>query len=148
MTTYAGPSAGGQTLSNITNTNQYTNGCSDADTCYRGNYLSQSLPTTVLYSNGSPSVSTQTQVLYNSAVGKTSAVKEWDYGANFGGTPTRETDYDYTGTDVHQVTVARPRMVTLRMRQEHQGSRSMGRKMQAVLICRRSRDGSTLEVRP
>jgi RHS repeat-associated protein len=105
VTTYTGQSAGGQTLSNITSVNQYTNGCSNANTCSGGNYLSQSLSTTVLYANGSPSVSTQTQSLYNSAVGKLSAVKEWDYGTDFNGTPTRETDYSYTGVDIQQVTV-------------------------------------------
>lgn len=105
VTTYTGPSTSGQILANITNVDQYTNGCSNANTCFGANYLNQSLSTTVLYANGSPSVSTQTQVLYNSAVGKTSAVKEWDYGANFSGTPTRETDYTYTGIDAQLVTV-------------------------------------------
>src|SRR5216683_1890322 len=74
---YTGPAANGQTLSNMTSVNQYTNGCSNAYTCVGGNYLNQSLSTTVLYANGSPSVSTQTQSLYNSAVGKIGAVQQW-----------------------------------------------------------------------
>ncbi len=98
VTTYAGPAANGQILTNITNVDQYTNGCSDASACSGANYLSQSLSTTVLYANGSPSVSTQSQSLYNPSVGKIGALKEWDYGVNFAGTPTRETDYTYTGT--------------------------------------------------
>jgi RHS repeat-associated protein len=104
-TTYTGAAAGGQVLLSTTTVDGYTNGCNGAYVCPGGNYLSQSLATTVLYSNGSPSVSTQTQELYNVSVGKISAVKEWDYGANFSGTPTRETDYAYTGLDVQQVTV-------------------------------------------
>jgi RHS repeat-associated protein len=107
VTTYTGSAASGQTLSKTTSADTYTNGCSNASTCFGANYLSQSLSTTVLYANGSPSVSTQTQALYNAAVGKPSAVKEWDYGTNFSGTPTRETDYAYTGVDVQQVTVLR-----------------------------------------
>jgi YD repeat-containing protein len=103
-TTYTGSAAGGQTLSNITNVNQYTNPCSNVPQCLGPNYLNQSLTTTVLYANGSPSVSKQTQSLYYSA-GKPSAVKVWDYGTDFSGTPTRETDYTYTGVDLQQVTV-------------------------------------------
>jgi RHS repeat-associated protein len=105
VTTYTGSAAGGLTLSNITKVDAYANGCSIFPACSGANYLSQSLSTTVLYANGSPSVSTQSQALYNLSVGKISALKEWDYGTDFGGTPTRETDYAYTGVDVQQVTV-------------------------------------------
>lgn len=102
VTAYTGAASGGQRLSSVSTVDTYLNGCS-IGYCTGQTYVSQSLSTTTLY--GLQTVTAQTQTFYNPSVGQVSAVKSWDYGANFGGTPTRETDYTYTGLDVGQVTV-------------------------------------------
>ncbi len=66
-------------------------------------YITKSLSTTTL-SNGQ---NTQTQYQYDAPwTGKLTALKQWDYySGSPSATPTRETDYAYSGFDLHQVTV-------------------------------------------
>lgn len=93
---YTGPVSGTPPIS-ITNT--YSFQCSGCDS----SYITKSSSVTTL-SNG---LQSQQQYVYDSpSLGKPTKVKEWDY---FTGspsqTPTRETDYVYTGFDLSQATV-------------------------------------------
>ena len=117
-TTYTGTAANGVELSQTTSTNTYTNGCSTTINCTGANFLSQSLATTALYlvGSGGPSQPAFSQTLssYNFQIGKISDVKEWDYVMQASSpststppttTPTRETQYTYTGVDPYQIMV-------------------------------------------
>jgi RHS repeat-associated protein len=99
---YTGAAASGTALMSNTNLYDFTHPCASS-ICTGAQYITKSTTTTTLSDTGQQS---QTVSVYaDPSLGKISALKEWDYGTNFSGTPTRETDYTYTGFDVQQVTV-------------------------------------------
>jgi RHS repeat-associated protein len=87
--------AGGTPIATTANTYSYNCAASSS------NYVTKSLSTTTL-SNG---LATQTQYVYDAPwTGKMTALKEWDYFTGSpSATPTRETDYSYSGFDLSQV---------------------------------------------
>jgi RHS repeat-associated protein len=99
---YTGAAASGTAIMSNTNLYDFTHPCASS-ICTGAQYITKSTTTTTLSDTGQQS---QTVSVYaDPSLGKLSALKEWDYGTNFSGTPTRETDYTYTGFDVQQVTV-------------------------------------------
>ena len=103
VTAYNGSVSGGQQLSSVTTVDKHDSACNLGSFCAGQTYVSLSTSTKTLY--GSQNVSSQTQTALDPSVGKITALKEWGYGTDFNGTPTRETDYIYSGFDVQQVTV-------------------------------------------
>ena len=119
QTVYTGAASAGHALSQTTSTNTYTNICGGISPCFGANYVSQSLGTTVLYSDPSqtsiPAVYSQTQSTYDPTMGKITDAKEWDFTTGTSpnattapsGTPARETQYSYTGYDLQAGSGAR-----------------------------------------
>lgn len=111
VNTYTGSAASGTMALQTTNSYDFSNQC-PPDTCTGSAYVTKSLEATLLPSSGLVSY---TQPAYaNPMTGQLTSVKEWDYipqgnapapGNAPSSTPNRETDYSYTGLDVHQVTV-------------------------------------------
>jgi YD repeat-containing protein len=113
----SGSNPSGVELSQTTNVNTYSDPCTRIG-CVPLNHIIKSLQTVEMFGTGTPSgsasVYSQTQTLYDPFAGKVTAAKEWDYMPANGGintasppstTPTRETDYTYTGFDLQSVTV-------------------------------------------
>jgi RHS repeat-associated protein len=111
VTSYTGAAATGTPLVQTSNTYNFSTACNPA-VCNGSEYITKSLESTLLLATG---IESYTQPLYESpATGQLTALKEWDYipqasapasGNAPATTPTRETDYTYTGFDVQQVTV-------------------------------------------
>ena len=107
-------------ISNTTNTNTYGNPCAGPFCPSNGNYITDSIATTTLYTSGTPTLQTVTHTAYAtvSSVGKPSSVSTWDYSTPSSNpsilpttTPTQEIDYTYGGPGIggginpYQVTV-------------------------------------------
>ena len=105
---YSGSATSGTPLLQTDALYDFSHTCT-APNCTGAQYITKSTSTVTFSDTGQQS---QTQTLYTQPqLGKPSAVKEWDYYVNAGlsgppsSTPTRETDYVYTGFDIQSVTV-------------------------------------------
>jgi len=107
-TTFAGGAGDGYRLASTINKNTYSNPCTGNSSCIGGNYLSQSLSSTILYPSGAAAqtlpVYKQTQSFFRFQGGDLSDVKEWDFMPLTSAVPpdptsraSRETKYDYSG---------------------------------------------------
>jgi len=105
---YAGSASSGTQLTQMTATNLYTKAC--AYPCATRNYISSSLITTEILPNGSGAPQyTQVQKTFDSFSGRPLTTKQWDFMSAAStstppsGTPTRETDYSYTGANPYSL---------------------------------------------
>ena len=77
---YTGSAASGSSVEISSNTNTYTNTCTNPFTCYGANYLSQQLNSNILLSSTNlPTIYTQTLLTYSATNGKLTSQKQWDY---------------------------------------------------------------------
>jgi RHS repeat-associated protein len=111
ITSYTGTAASGTPILKTSNVYDFSHACT-IGICAGAEYVTKSLETTILFANGLESFVEPN--FANPATGQLTSVKEWDYispasvpplGTAPSTTPTRETDYTYTGYDVQQTTV-------------------------------------------
>ena len=102
---YTGSATPSHVIAETASTYDFSHPCNSV-ICNGAQYITKATETTSFLVAG---IQSQTQYVYsNPALGKPTAVKEWGYyptGGTPSTTPTRETDYSYTGFDTQQVTI-------------------------------------------